>query len=242
MRLWQWTRHHGSWYAMLLGCIALVGLCSVPQIDLALSARFYHPALPQAWYLEAAQPWRWLYRYGEYPALAMACGALLVCLGSCLRRSWCGYRRHCLFLILAVALGPGLLVNGLLKPAWGRPRPRQIEQFGGSQAFRPWWQPGGPGAGESFPSGHAAMGYILVAVALLVPRQRSIWLYGLALTSALGFGTLLGITRLVQGGHFASDIVWAGCLMCGTAIVLRKALTVLLLPFPRARRGLPSRP
>jgi lipid A 4'-phosphatase len=208
----------------LLGFAGLVGLCSVPQIDLALSARFYQAALPQPWYLEAALPWRWLYLYGAYPALVMLCGALLVFLGSCIRRSWYGYRRHCLFLILAVALGPGLLINGLLKPAWGRPRPRQIEQFGGVKAFRPWWQPGRPGAGESFPSGHAAMGYILVAGVLLIPRQRSTWPYGLALTSTLGFGTLLGLTRLVQGGHFASDILWAGGLMCGTAIVLHKAL------------------
>jgi lipid A 4'-phosphatase len=208
----------------MLGFLPLMALCAIPHIDLALSASFYNPTLPQAWYLEDALPWRWFYRYGEYPAIAMACGALFISLGSLVRRSWAGYRRRCLFLILAVVLGPGLLINGLLKPTWSRARPRQIEQFGGPKAYRPWWQPARLDAGDSFPSGHAAMGYILIAGAVLVPCRRRTWPYGLALVSALGFGTLLSITRIVQGGHFASDVIWAGVLMCGTTLVLQKTL------------------
>jgi membrane-associated PAP2 superfamily phosphatase len=140
--LWLW--------AAVLGFAVLIALCAVPQIDVALSAGFYYPRLTPAWYFAASALWRGLYRYGEYPALCMAGGAVVGLLGGHIWRSWRGYRRRCLFLILAVALGPGLLVNGLLKPGWGRPRPRQVEQFGGPRAFQPWWQPGGPGAGESF--------------------------------------------------------------------------------------------
>lgn len=208
------------------GFTVLVGLCAIPSLDLALSARFYHPASTPPWYLETSPPWNGLYRYGEYPALIMAGGALSILLGSYLQPSWRTYRRHCLFLILAVALGPGLLVNGVLKPAWGRPRPRHIEPFGGVQPFRPWWQPGGPGAGESFPSGHAAMGYILLAGAFVVPRQRCPWASRCACVCALGFGTLLGVTRLVQGGHFASDVLWAGGLMYSLTSILHKVLKI----------------
>lgn len=220
------TRCRVYLWAATLGFLPLIALCAIPHIDLALSARFYQATLQCAWYLEATAPWRWLYQYGEYPALVLACGALLILLGSLVWRSWVSYRRRCLFLILAVVLGPGLLVNGFLKPAWDRARPRQIEQFGGPKAYRPWWQPEGPGTAESFPSGHAAMGYILVAGAALIPCRRRTWPYGLALVGALGYGTLLGLTRIVQGGHFASDVVWAGGLMCGTAVVLQKVLKI----------------
>jgi membrane-associated PAP2 superfamily phosphatase len=129
--------------------LPLLVLCTVTELDLLLAACFYKPGLQHAWFIADVAPWSWLYRYGEYPALVMVAGALLVLLGSLRRQSWVRYRRRCLFLILVVALGPGLLVNGLLKPGWSRPRPRQIEQFGGLYAYRPWWRPGGPGAGRS---------------------------------------------------------------------------------------------
>ena len=67
----------------------------------------------------------------------MAIGAFLVLLGSLRCAAWRQYRRSCLLLVLAVALGPGLLVNGLLQPLWGRPRPRHIEQFAGTQRIAP---------------------------------------------------------------------------------------------------------
>jgi membrane-associated PAP2 superfamily phosphatase len=211
----------GHLWILTLGFACLAVLCTVTDIDLFLSARFYAPHTVQGWFLQRAAPWSWLYDYGQYPAILMAIGAMLVLLGSLVRRSRGSYRRHCLVLILAVALGPGLLTNGILKPVWGRPRPRQIVQFGGSQPYRPWWRPAGPGAGKSFPSGHASMGYILLAGASVIPCRRRLWPRELAFASALGYGTLMGIGRVVQGGHFASDVVWAGCLMCLTVIGLR---------------------
>lgn len=212
-----------------LGFLALAVFCAIPQVDLALSAVFYDASLPRAWYYEELQPWRWLYVYGEYPALCMAGGALACLLASCFWGPWPGTRRRCAFLLIAVLLGPGLLVNGLLKPLWDRPRPRQIEQFGGVKGYRPLWLPGGPKAGESFPSGHAAMGYVLVAGALVMPYRRP-WQPKAALLGALGFGTLLGVTRVVQGGHFASDVFCAGWLMCGMVILLQRV-------FPAAPDG-----
>jgi membrane-associated PAP2 superfamily phosphatase len=206
------------------GFLLLILLCAFPSVDLALSALCYDPTRLSAWYLKQASPWRELYQYGELPAYVMAVGAGLMLVLSQRFVVWQRYRRHCLVLVLAVALGPGLLVNGLLKPLWGRPRPRHIEQFAGIQPYRPWWQPGVPGQGESFPSGHAAMGYILIAGTGLVPCRRRVWPYHLLLGTALGYGTLIGVARVMQGGHFASDVFWAGFLMCITVGVLQKAL------------------
>jgi membrane-associated PAP2 superfamily phosphatase len=199
----------------------LLVLGTVTELDLWLAAWFYRPGLPHAWFLAEAPPWGWLYRYGGVPALVMLAGALLGLLGSLVWRVWIPYRRCCLFLVLVVALGPGLLVNGIFKPGWGRPRPRQIEQFGGPHLYRPWWRPGGPGAGESFPSGHASIGYALVAGATLVPCRRRVWPYNLALAGTLGYGTLMGLARVIQGGHFASDVLWSGGLVCLTVLGLQ---------------------
>jgi membrane-associated PAP2 superfamily phosphatase len=201
--------------------MCLIVLCTITDIDLWLSARFYDATGSSSWFLKKAAPWSWLYGYGDYPGILMATGAALILVGSFVRHAWTSYRRHCLILVLAVALGPGLVVNGILKPLWGRPRPRHIVEFGGSQSFRAWWQPGGPGVGKSFPSGHASMGYVLVAGALLIPKRR---LRLLVFTGGLGYGTLLGLTRIIQGGHFASDVVWSGTLTCIVVIGLRKAL------------------
>jgi lipid A 4'-phosphatase len=220
----QYIPYRFQLWLATVGFIPLLVLCTVTELDLSLAAYFYKPGLPYAWFLADVAPWSWLYRYGEYPAFVMLAGALLVLLGSLRRQTWVCYRRRCLFLVLVVALGPGLLVNGLLKPGWSRPRPRQIEQFGGSHSYRPWWRPGGPGTAKSFPSGHASMGYVLVAGAMLVPCRRRVWPHGLALAGALGYGTLMGVARIVQGGHFASDVVWAGGLMCVLIAVLQKVL------------------
>jgi lipid A 4'-phosphatase len=208
------------WLAVL-GFACLVVWCAVTDIDLRLSASFYAPQ--HGWYLARTFPWGWLYDYGEYPAIVLAVGAFLVILRSVWRPTWASYRYPCLLVVLAVSLGPGLLVNGILKPLWGRPRPRHVEQFGGTELYRMWWQPGGPGAGESFPAGHAAMGFILMAGAYLVPR-RCVWERRLIYTAALGYGSLMAWARIVQGGHFLSDGIWAGGFMCFLVAVLQASL------------------
>jgi membrane-associated PAP2 superfamily phosphatase len=154
----------------------------------------------------------------------LAIGAAVVWCGSVRRRAWVRHRRACALLVLAVVLGPGLLVNGILKPLWGRPRPHQVQVFGGSQPYRHWWQPGNLGGGKSFSSGHTAMGFVLLAGACLVSPRRPSWWHRLALASVLAYGSLVGVARVVQGAHFVSDVLWSGGLMCFIVALLRALL------------------
>jgi lipid A 4'-phosphatase len=218
---WFWK--HRLW---IIGCGFLLAalLATLMDIDLYLSDYFYEPTAAQQWFLKTAVPWIWLYRYGEWPTWLLAIGAALVWGGSFYRRSWVCYRRACALIVLAVMLGPGLLVNGVLKPLWGRPRPVQAELFGGSRPYQPWWHPGPIGGGRSFPSGHAAMGYVLVLGTCLVSQRRSAWLHGLVLGGALAYGSLLGATRIIQGGHFLSDVLCSGSLMCFLVATLQAIL------------------
>ena len=218
---WFWK--HRLWMVGL-GFLLLAFLATLADVDPHLSDYFYDPTATQQWFLKTSVPWIWLYRYGELPTWVLAMGAAVVWAGSLRHRAWVCYRHACALIILAVMLGPGLLVNGVLKPLWGRPRPAQTELFGGSRPYQQWWQLGTIGGGRSFPSGHAAMGYVLVLGTCLVSPRRSAWLRGLVLGGALAYGSLVGATRIIQGGHFLSDVLWSGSLMCFLVAALQAVL------------------
>ena len=153
--------------------------------------------------------WRTLYRYGEWPALLLAGGALLGLIAGFFRAGLRRHRRACVFLLLVYLLGPGLLVNGILKNYWDRPRPLDVVDFGGSQPFVQLHAPTFAGAeGRSFPSGHASVAFYLATPWFLLRstnrRAARAWL-----GAGLAYGCLMGLTRMVQGAHFLTDIVWS---------------------------------
>jgi len=114
-------------------------------------------------------------------------------------------------LVLAIfTLGPGLLVNGLLKTFWGRVRPRNIVEFGGKHDFTAWWDPIGACIKNcSFVSGEASSAFALLALAALVPAPLRYAAIGVALI----YGVLVGFIRIAVGAHFLSDVLFAGVLI-----------------------------
>ena len=115
--------------------------------------------------------------------------------------------RAILFLVSTLILGPGLLVNVALKDHWGRPRPIEVMQFGGSEHFVSWWDPRGEcDKNCSFVSGDVAGAFWTLAPAALAPPQWRALAYG----TALALGAAMAALRVVQGGHFVSDTVFAG--------------------------------
>ena len=110
------------------------------------------------------------------------------------------------FLLITASLGSGLIVNFILKENMGRARPREIIEFGGNKIYT--------GAGIisdqcqsncSFPSGHAAMGFYFTAIAYIFRRKFT----KIFLCSML-FGMLVGLSRIIMGGHFTSDVIISG--------------------------------
>ncbi len=114
------------------------------------------------------------------------------------------------FVVACLLIGPGLLSNALLKENWGRARPIHTQNFGGSQPFTPALEPAENCQRNcSFVSGEASSLYALFfALALLVRRRRIAMLL-----LGVGAGTAAGLVRIAQGGHFLSDVVFAGILM-----------------------------
>ena len=197
---------------------ATIILFAVSDLDITSARWFYHPEQKDPWPV-ADQPF-WLFFYGSAPwitgSLAVAGTAALV--AGLLRKEARTFRTHGLFILLCVALGPGLIVNGILKDHWGRARPRQIVEFNGKHQYT---QPLAPAAahGKSFPCGHCSVGY-LTGAGWWVWRRRRPKIAALSLAAGLTLGTLLGFGRLAAGGHFLSDTVWAGLIALGAAHVL----------------------
>ena len=190
--------------ALLAGATAL---CAATGLDLALERRFY--LVGSGWGLADLDPWYSLYHYGVIPAYLLCGGGLALLLAGFFRAKALPWRRSALFLVLMMALGPGLLVNVVFKDHWGRPRPRQMQIFGGDRQFHQPWERGAGGSGRSFPSGHASAAFYLIAPYFLL-RRRARRRATLALLGGSCYGVVMGIARMVQGGHFPSDVLWAG--------------------------------
>ncbi|MDI9330862.1 MAG: phosphatase PAP2 family protein [Alphaproteobacteria bacterium] len=193
-----------------------------PQLDLAFSALFYQPEFG---FVYKDLPWvqalYWAFARLQWPILA---ALILGLLAGIFHPFWARQRRACVFLVLALLLGPGLMVNEVLKNHWGRARPVQVTEFGGQATYSP------PLAVSdqcqrncSMSSGHAALGFYPLAMAWVRRRQRRLWL-GVGLLS----GGLVGLGRILQGGHFLADVLVSAAVMWGVCSLLAR----WLLPQP----------
>jgi len=182
-----------------------------PQLDLAVSHYFYEYVDTNhnvfAWRINhtamiARDTGLWIGTLLIMPAIgALALKLILP------RRKLLISGRAIVFLIVTLGLGPGLLVNGALKEHWGRPRPIDVTQFGGAQHFVSWWDPRGDCPSNcSFVSGDVSGAFWTLASAALAPPQWRALAYG----AALALGTGMGMLRIMAGGHFVTDVVFAG--------------------------------
>ena len=185
--------------------------------DLILAKRFYSPIAGWPW--KNARPWIDLYNYGNIPPLMLALCGFVIFVFSFFVRKIEHYRRAGLFLVIYLILGPGLIINTVFKDHWGRPRPVEVQHFGGTEKYLPVWERGEPGKDKSFPSGHAAVGYFLFAPFFFLRKQSPKWAWFFLLLG-LSYGTFMGLGRMAQGGHFATDVLWAWGLTYLTGLIL----------------------
>ena len=167
------------------------------------------------------QPWKVLYDWGVYPAWILGCGGMAVWVVSFFWTKLEAWRDPGLFFALLLIVGPGILVNCVFKPYWSRPRPHATPSSRSTapRDFVPVWQRGFGEEDSSFPSGHAAMGFYLMAPAFVCYRRRP-WLAAGFLLLGLACGGVIGLARIVAGCHFPSDVLWAGGIVYFTALVL----------------------
>ena len=131
-------------------------------------------------------------------------------------------------------LGPGLMVNIILKENWGRVRPTGIEAFGGPHPYTPPFQiPGACAENCSFVSGEGsgsmATALVFVAIAAHLPRPAALLLIGFGAAVAVVGGGL----RVAMGGHFLSDVLIGAIL----TYILAEALARPILGAPLGYRA-----
>lgn len=125
--------------------------------------------------------------------------------------------------MLVATLGPGLVVNVVFKDHYGRPRPREVQELGGQERFLPVWVKGADPQAKSFPCGHCSMGFYL-ATPYLVLRRRRRRLALAFLAAGIVQGGLVGAARMMAGGHFLSDVIWAAGMTWLVALALHALL------------------
>ena len=192
--------------AALTIILALVSLffLSFPKIDTAVSARFYDDGHG---FVGIGNPDLATVReFGNAMTIAILSASVLAIFAGLLARPprWLMRPSEGLFIICVYAIGPGLIVNAILKSTSGRVRPRDLTQFGGSLDFTPIWQFGGQCIGNcSFSSGEAAAAASVLALVFVAPR-------GDRFALALGLGAVAAMisgARIAAGGHFLSDVL-----------------------------------
>ncbi len=197
--------------------IGLTGIFRTTNLDRDISSHFFVPG--EGWAYRHDQPWEALYEFGTMPAILVTVAALVVLIASLRVHKLKLYRKACILTTLLMLLGPGLIVNGIFKEYWGRPRPRNIQDFGGPRPFLKVWEKGSSRKDHSFPSGHASMGFFLMFPYFLLRKRSKTWAFFFLLLG-IGAGLTMGMARIVQGGHFASDVLWSGgfVYLCGISL------------------------
>lgn len=189
--------------------IMVVGtlFCLFTDFDLELSKRYFDP-IKDDWPARHQPLVDLSYHWGTGFSGIVAFWALFHLFASYIHPRFLVKRGIALFLLLSILIGPVLLVNGA-KDTWRRPRPRETVELGGSHPYRKVLEISHRRfRGKSFPGGHASAGFILVMFYFLFKPKGRKWA-GLALLFGVGWGAWLSYVRIVLGGHFFSDNLYA---------------------------------
>lgn len=184
-----------------------------PQIDLLIAAIFYNPE--EGFYLKNWGLAKWIYdvfaqKFAHYLGVLLLIWLFLFSpvAGHSVRRK--RYRKYIVYWIICLVVG-GILVEVVFKENWGRARPVNVEQFAGAYKFSPAYVIAKQ-EGKSFVSGHAAIGYSFLVLGFIMGKKR--WF-----VPGLALGVVLSLTRIIQGGHFFSDVFLAGFFIYGVCYI-----------------------
>jgi membrane-associated PAP2 superfamily phosphatase len=198
----------GLLIALVVAAVVGVTFALHPELDLLISRPFYDPA-KRLFPLVSQPVLLWLRDAAMWIVAVLVAPAVIALV---LKLVWPFARmvvpgRAAVFLVVTLILGPGVLVNLTLKEHWPRSRPIDVSELGGSDRFAAWWDPRGVCPGNcSFVAGESAGAFWTLAPAAVTPLP---W-RPLAYAGAVAFGTGVGFMRIVFGGHFFTDVVFAG--------------------------------
>jgi membrane-associated phospholipid phosphatase len=107
---------------------------------------------------------------------------------------------------LILMLVGGILIVWAVKIPWGRWTYRDILEAGNTALFTPWYVLQGNNGHHSFFSGHTAMSFVVLGYLMFLPKGYS--MRNPILVVFLLWGVIGGMSRIVAGAHFASDVLF----------------------------------
>jgi len=136
-------------------------------------------------------------------------------------KDWKTYRTLAGIISLLAIINPLFLIQ-IIKLLWGRVRFRNLAP--GFIDYTPWFLPQGITGNHSFPSGHAAMGWMFLPLLITLKERKSLDpVKILVYILILGWGLFVGLSRIVVGAHYASDVLFStGIAAITTLLLFRK--------------------
>jgi len=210
------------WLPEIISLVVVALLATLPfwwsSLDLTVSGWFYNPeGLSNSWFLRDQGLWRFFFWVAPWITIVLGLLGLATLAIGILQREKIRLRVYGMFLFLVVIIGPGLVINAGFKDHWDRPRPRDVQAFGGAESYVPPLMIGQ--SGNSFPCGHCSVAFAWGAFYLLW-RRRHPARAGAALGTSIVIGSLMGVSRIAAGGHFLSDVLWSAVLTWSTLLLL----------------------
>lgn len=225
---WAWASADRRFNALAVSLAVTVLLTfyfwMLPGADLAVTAGFH--SLGAGFPLSDLPALKALRKSSSWVLAAVVLTTLGALIAAARRDGWAGLARarRAWCVLAGLALGPGLLVNTVLKGFWGRPRPIQTEMFGGDAPYvAPWRITDWCADNCSFVSGEGASTAWMVAAVALAPEP---W-RRLLLTPMATYAVALSMNRVAFGAHYLSDVVLSWSL---TAVVMSLLYALLTAP------------
>jgi membrane-associated PAP2 superfamily phosphatase len=202
----------------LLVALAASGVLMSAGGDAWLADQFYrleghHWALQNAWITSHL-----VHKGGKWASTFGALLAIVLCFHAWRQPRAAAWRWPLLYLVLAVALGTGMV--SLLKSITHMDCPWDLARYGGTRGYVGLFatRPQGMPRGACFPAGHSSAGFAWVSLYFFALMVRPAWRWG-GLAVGMVAGAVFGLSQQLRGAHFLSHDLWT-LVTCWTVSLL----------------------
>ena len=136
------------------------------------------------------------------------------------KKDWKRYQKISGVIVILAIINPLIFVQ-ITKVLTGRIRFKDLAP--NYSNYTPWFLPPGPSGNYSFPSGHTAMAFMFLPLFILVKNYN--WKDPKKIILSIliiGWGLFVGLSRIIIGAHYASDVLFSAEVASLTTLLLYK--------------------